>query len=115
MTVHTDSGFSKADKPACGTRVFEESFSYPIHPYTRNLPSVVPHPNPEVEKQRKSVAYGKDTNGIDYEQGMEHLVKGAHTVLATQEELGPVAENLNPGQTPLPQCRPQEGGVLLPI
>ena len=64
MTVHTDSGFSKADKPACGTRVFEESFSYPIHPYTRNLPSVVPHPNPEVEKQRGRAAFSGEVPSL---------------------------------------------------
>jgi len=69
------------------TGTTEEIFSNPIHPYTRSLLSAVPHPNPEVEKRRKSVAYDKNAAGVDYEQGSEHLVAGTHTVLATGEEL----------------------------
>ena len=69
------------------TGTTEEIFSNPIHPYTRSLLSAVPHPNPEVEKRRKSVAYDKKASGIDYEQGVEHHVGGTHTVLATQQEL----------------------------
>ena len=69
------------------TGTTEEIFSNPIHPYTRSLLSAVPHPNPEIEKRRKSVAYGKSANGIDYEQGAERHVGGSHTVLATDQEL----------------------------
>ncbi len=69
------------------TGTTEEIFSHPIHPYTRSLLSAVPHPNPEVEKRRKSVAYDKNAAGVDYEKGVEHCVGGTHTVLATPEEL----------------------------
>ena len=69
------------------TGTTEEIFSNPIHPYTRSLLSAVPHPNPEVEKRRKSLAYDKNASGIDYEQGSEHNVGGTHTVLATPQEL----------------------------
>ena len=69
------------------TGTTEEIFSNPIHPYTRSLLSAVPHPNPEVEKRRKSVAYDKNAAGVDYEKGVEHCVGGTHTVLATPEEL----------------------------
>ena len=69
------------------TGTTEEIFSNPIHPYTRSLLSAVPHPNPEVEKRRKSTAYDKNASGIDYEQGTEHRVGGTHTVLATGREL----------------------------
>ena len=69
------------------TGTTEEIFSNPIHPYTRSLLSAVPHPNPEVEKRRRSVAYDKNAAGVDYEKGVEHHVGGTHTVLATPEEL----------------------------
>ena len=65
----------------------EEIFSNPVHPYTKSLLSAIPHPNPEVEKRRKSVSYDYATSGIDYSKGQEHIVSGTHTVLATEEEL----------------------------
>ena len=64
----------------------EEIFSNPIHPYTKSLLSAIPHPNPEVEKRRQSIAYDYKTSGIDYTQGTEHHAGGSHTVLATDEE-----------------------------
>ena len=65
----------------------EEIFSNPIHPYTRSLLSAIPHPNPGVEKQRKSITYDYASSGIDYAKGTEHSVGGSHKVLATDEEL----------------------------
>ncbi len=64
----------------------EEIFANPVHPYTKSLLSAIPHPNPEVEKRRKSVPYDYATSGIDYTRGTEHKVEGTHTVLATDEE-----------------------------
>ena len=65
----------------------EEIFSHPVHPYTKSLLSAIPHPNPEVEKRRKSITYDYASSGIDYAKGMQHLVGGTHTVLATEAEL----------------------------
>ena len=64
----------------------EEIFSNPVHPYTRSLLSAIPHPNPEVEKRRRSVSYDYASSGIDYAKGTEHLVSGTHKVLATDDE-----------------------------
>ena len=64
----------------------EEIFSNPVHPYTKSLLSAIPHPNPEVEKRRVSIAYDYATSGIDYSKGTEHVVEGTHTVLATDAE-----------------------------
>ena len=64
----------------------EEIFSNPVHPYTRSLLSAIPHPNPEVEKRRRSVSYDYASSGIDYARGTEHLVSGTHKVLATDDE-----------------------------
>ncbi|MFQ9072870.1 MAG: oligopeptide/dipeptide ABC transporter ATP-binding protein [Faecalibacillus faecis] len=38
------------------TGTTEEIFDNPIHPYTKSLLSAIPHPNPRVEKVRKSFA-----------------------------------------------------------
>ena len=65
----------------------EEIFQNPVHPYTKSLLSAIPHPNPEVEKRRKSVAYDYASSGIDYSRGTEHIISGTHSVLATEEEL----------------------------
>ena len=65
----------------------EEIFNHPIHPYTKSLLSAIPHPNPEVEKRRKSITYDYASSGIDYAKGTEHVVSGSHKVLATDEEL----------------------------
>ncbi|MBR1660124.1 MAG: ATP-binding cassette domain-containing protein [Oscillospiraceae bacterium] len=70
------------------TGTTEEIFSRPIHPYTKSLLSAVPHPNPEVEKRRKSIPYDRRAAGVDYSAGTEHPVEGTHTVLATDEEFG---------------------------
>ena len=64
----------------------EEIFEHPVHPYTRSLMSAIPHPNPEVEKRRHPIVYDKNAEGIDYAVGIEHLVEGTHTVLATDEQ-----------------------------
>lgn len=69
------------------TGTTDEIFANPIHPYTKSLLSAVPHPNPEVEKRRKSISYDYASSGVDYAKGAEHLVEGTHTVLATDEEL----------------------------
>ena len=68
------------------TGTTDEIFNNPIHPYTKSLLSAIPHPNPRVEKTRKSFTYDYKMSGIDYTKGTEHLVDGTHFVLATDEE-----------------------------
>ena len=68
------------------TGTTDEIFANPVHPYTKSLLSAVPIPNPEVEKRRRSVAYNRVKEGVDYTAGTVHLVEGTHTVLATDEE-----------------------------
>ena len=65
----------------------EEIFSNPVHPYTKSLLSAIPHPNPEIEKRRKSIAYDYATSGIDYTEGTVRNVGGTHTVLGTDDEV----------------------------
>ena len=68
------------------TGTTDEIFENPIHPYTRSLLSAIPHPNPIVEKQRTSLSYNKDEEGVIYENGHEHILSDTHRVLATDEE-----------------------------
>ncbi|MGN1183160.1 MAG: ABC transporter ATP-binding protein [Faecalibacillus sp.] len=68
------------------TGTTDEIFNHPIHPYTKSLLSAIPHPNPRVEKTRKSFTYDYKSSGIDYTKGTEHLVDGTHYVLATDDE-----------------------------
>ena len=68
------------------TGTTDEIVANPVHPYTKSLLSAVPLPNPEVEKRRRSVAYDRVKEGVDYSAGTVHQVEGTHTVLATDEE-----------------------------
>ena len=64
----------------------DEIFARPIHPYTQSLLSAIPHPNPVVEKRRKSLSYNYATSGINYTIGEQRLVSGTHYVLSTDDE-----------------------------
>ncbi len=68
------------------TGTTDEIFKNPIHPYTKSLLSAIPHPNPIVEKQRISMSYDKNKEGVDYTAGTVHKVTETHRVLATDEE-----------------------------
>ena len=62
------------------TGTSEEIFDNPIHPYTRSLLSVVPTPNPIVEKNKETFYYDYETSGLDYEKGKLVSVGGDHYV-----------------------------------
>ena len=68
------------------TGTTDEIFENPIHPYTRSLLSAIPHPNPRVEKNRVSLEYDKNKEGVDYTKGTIHNITSTHYVLATDEE-----------------------------
>ncbi len=70
------------------TGTSEEIFNHPLHPYTKSLSSrVIPHPNPDVEKNRVSLTYNYEESGLNYEAGKQHKITDTHYVLATDEEL----------------------------
>ena len=68
------------------TGTTDDIFSNPIHPYTRSLLSAIPKPDPHVEKNRISLSYDKDKEGVDYNAGTVHQVSETHLVLASDEE-----------------------------
>ena len=65
----------------------DELFAHPLHPYTKSLLSAVPHPDPNLEKGRKRIAY--DASSFhDYSKQkptLRELAKG-HFVLCNDEE-----------------------------
>lgn len=67
------------------TGTTKEIFGNPIHPYTISLLSAIPHPDPDVEKNRVSISYVG--TGNDYSKGRYHNLTATHSVLATEEEL----------------------------
>ena len=66
------------------TGTTKEIFDNPIHPYTISLLSAIPHPDPDVEKNRVSISYVG--TGNDYSKGRYHNLTATHSVLATEEE-----------------------------
>lgn len=61
------------------TGTTKEIFSNPIHPYTKNLLSAVPQPNPVYERRRQIVPYNSDN--VDYENCILQKVSDTHFVL----------------------------------
>ena len=66
------------------TGTTKEIFDNPIHPYTISLLSAIPHPDPDVEKNRVSISYVG--TGNDYSKGRYHNLTATHSVQATEEE-----------------------------
>lgn len=65
----------------------EELFAHPLHPYTKSLLSAVPHPDPNVEKNRQRIIYNA-AESHDYSKQkptMRELIPG-HFVLCNDEE-----------------------------
>ena len=65
----------------------EELFAHPLHPYTKSLLSAVPHPDPNIEKDRQRITYNASASH-DYSKQkptLRELVPG-HFVLCNDEE-----------------------------
>ena len=75
------------------TKKTKEIVANPLHPYTKSLLSAIPHPNPRVEKTRKSFTYDYATSGLDYTKGKQQKVTDTHFVLATDEEFETFKKN----------------------
>ena len=61
------------------TGTTKEIFSNPLHPYTKNLLSAVPQPNPAYERRRQLVPYNSEN--VDYEKCTLQRVSDTHFVL----------------------------------
>ena len=65
------------------TGTTKEIFSNPLHPYTKNLLSAVPQPNPAYERRRQIIPFNSEK--LDYEKCTLHQVTDTHFVLALTE------------------------------
>lgn len=64
----------------------DELFAHPLHPYTKSLLSAVPHPDPNIEKNRTRVAYNPSVHDYTTQKPtIRELVKG-HFVLCNDVE-----------------------------
>ena len=55
-------------------------------PNTKSLLSAIPKPNPKLERDRISLTYDKNAEGVDYTAGHIHKLSDTHYVLATDDE-----------------------------
>ena len=69
------------------TGTTDEIFQNPVHPYTKSLLSAIPHPNPQVEKNRQAITYDYASSGIVYSEGKQHRLTDTHLVLGTDDEV----------------------------
>ena len=65
------------------TGTTKEIFSEPLHPYTKNLLSAVPQPNPAYERRKKLVPY--NSAKVDYEKCALRRISDTHFVLVGAE------------------------------
>lgn len=65
----------------------DELFMHPLHPYTKSLLSAVPHPDPNIEKERTRIVYNPAIDHDYSKQGptLIEICKG-HFVLCNDEE-----------------------------
>lgn len=66
----------------------DDLYSHPLHPYTQSLLSAIPHPDPEIERNRQRKVYHPDVHG--YAEGEEvkmREVRPGHFVLCSEKEL----------------------------
>ena len=78
----------------------EELFAHPVHPYTKSLLSAVPHPDPNIEKNRKRILYNANASH-DYSKQrptLRELVPG-HFVYCNDEEEARYLQEFYLGET----------------
>ncbi len=66
----------------------DDLYSHPLHPYTQSLLSAIPHPDPEIERNRQRKVYHPDVHA--YAEGEEvkmREVRPGHFVLCSEKEL----------------------------
>lgn len=78
----------------------DELFAHPLHPYTKSLLSAVPHPDPNIEKNRQRIVYDGSLEHDYSEQKptLREITKG-HFVLCNDEEEKKYLEEIKKGKS----------------
>ena len=64
----------------------DELFAHPLHPYTKSLLSAVPHPDPNIEKNRTRVAYNPSVHDYTTQKPTIRELSKGHFVLCNDIE-----------------------------
>lgn len=65
----------------------EELFIHPLHPYTKSLLSAVPHPDPEVERNKKLIVYDPSMHDYSVDQPAWVEISEGHFIYGNKPEL----------------------------
>lgn len=78
----------------------DELFAHPLHPYTKSLLSAVPHPDPNIEKNRQRIVYSgiAEHDYTEQKPTLREITKGHFVLCNDQEEkkyLKEIAEGIS--------------------
>lgn len=65
----------------------EELFRNPLHPYTQSLLSAIPMPDPEYERNKKTMVYDSSVHDYSVDKPKWCELKNGHYILANEKEL----------------------------
>ncbi len=65
----------------------EELFAHPLHPYTKALLSAVPHPDPDVERNKKLLHYDPSMHDYRFDAPVWTEVTPGHFVFGNESEI----------------------------
>jgi oligopeptide/dipeptide ABC transporter ATP-binding protein len=65
----------------------EELFAHPLHPYTKALLSAVPHPDPDIEREKKLIKYDPSMHDYSVDKPVWEEIAPGHFIYGNAKEL----------------------------